>query len=109
MVRQWHAAIEAAADTLGEMLIAMAEGREEHDNEEMAQAILQSALAVVVEAPPSAARLEAVGRALYAKLHNGDDPSWTAMTSIEKGFWHDLAAAAVGVADETLLEETAIP
>ncbi len=109
MVGQWRTAIEAAADTLGEMLVAMAEGRKEHNSEEMAQAVIESALTVVIDAPPSAARLETVGQALYAKLHNGKDLAWTAMTDIEKGFWHDLAAAAIAAADETLLEEVSNP
>jgi len=107
MVSQWQAAIEAAADMLGEMLVAMAEGREEHDSEEMAHAVVMSALSVLVERRPSMARLDQVGRALYAKLHNGDGPAWAAMGEIEKGFWYDLAGAAIAAADTTLLEEAA--
>jgi hypothetical protein len=105
MVARWHPAIEAAADTLGEMLVAMAEGREDHDSEELAHAVLIAALKVLTDAPPSLARLEEVGRALYAKLHNGDGPTWAAMPDIERGFWYDLATAAIAAADATLLEE----
>jgi hypothetical protein len=90
-------AIEIAADTLGEMLLEVAEGRGDHSNEDIAAAVLKRGLAVLLDEAPGRDRLEEVRRALYAKLHNGTQPAWSAMTEAEKGFWLDLAAARYAI------------
>jgi hypothetical protein len=99
----WMIAIEQAADVLGEMLVEVAEGRGRHDNEDIAAAVLQVGLAALLERSPEAERLDDVGRVLYAKLHNGGEQRWEDLAGIERGFWLDLAAAAVGASDAALL------
>ena len=105
----WMTALEAAADTLGEMLVEMAEGLGSHDHEDIAAAVLRTGLTIGLEkAPPDATRVDEVGRVLYAKLHDGEDPSWLALTPIEKGFWLDIATSAVIAADAALLPEISV-
>ena len=101
----WTTALEAAADTLGEMLVEIAEGLGSHDHEDIAAAVLRTGLAVGLEQEPGSARVDEVGRVLYAKLHNGEDRSWLALTPIEKGFWLDIATSAVVASDAALLRE----
>ena len=103
----WITALEAAADTLGEMLVEMAEGLGSHDHEDIAAAVLRTGLAVGLEQAPDPVRVEEVGRVLYARLHNGEDRSWLELTPIEKGFWLDIATSAVAAADAALLREIA--
>jgi hypothetical protein len=43
---------------------------------------------------------------LHAKLHDGGEQSWTSLTHIERGFWLDLAGAAVRASDAALLRDT---
>jgi hypothetical protein len=101
----WTVAVEAAADALGEMLMAIADGRGDPACEEMAAAVLRSGLAMLLQGPPGPARLDAVGRVLWGKLHDGDDASWAGLTPIEKAFWLDMATAATVTADAALLNE----
>lgn len=96
-------AVEAAADTLGEMLIEVAEGRGLHGNEDIAAAVLRAGLKVLMLGEPDPVRLEEVGRALFVRLHDGRR-SWTALSDVERRFWLDLAAAAVTAGDLGLLE-----
>jgi hypothetical protein len=102
----WTHAVESAADALGEMLIELAEGRGDHSNEDIAAAVLTTGLAALLEADPASDRLETVASVLYAKLHDGGEQSWTSLTQIEKGFWLDLAGAAIEASDAALLRET---
>jgi hypothetical protein len=39
-------------------------------------------------------------------LHDGEEQSWTSLTHVERGFWLDLAGAAVRASDAALLRET---
>lgn len=104
MSDSWMNGIEAAADVLGEMLVEMAEGRGTHDNEDIAAAVLQAGLSVLLESGPDPQRLEEVGRVLYAKLHDGGEQRWEALSEIEKGFWLDLAGSAAAASDAALLQ-----
>jgi hypothetical protein len=108
MTTGWTTAVAAAADTLGEMLMAIAEGRGEPAYEQMAAAALRTGLAVLLQAPPAPDRLEQVGLVLWRKLHDGDNASWASLTPIEKAFWLDLATAAAAAADAGLLDEAGV-
>ena len=105
MTATWTTAVEAAADTLGEMLMGIAEGRGEPACEEMAASVLRTGLAVLLQGAPTAGRIDEVGRVLWGKLHDGDDASWAALTPIEKAFWLDLATTATITADAALLAD----
>jgi hypothetical protein len=102
-------AVETAADALGEMLIEIAEGRGDHSNEDIAAAVLTTGLTTLLGSDPAADRLEEVASVLHAKLHDGGEQSWTSLTHIERGFWLDLAGAAVRASDAALLRETGGP
>jgi hypothetical protein len=102
-------AVETAADVLGEMLIEIAEGRGDHSNEDMAAAVLTTGLTSLLGCDPAADRLEEVASVLHAKLHDGGEQSWTSLTQVERGFWLDLARAAVRASDAALLHETGGP
>jgi hypothetical protein len=102
----WMLAVETAADTLGEMLIEVAEGRGDHSNEDIAAAVLSTGLAAMLGSDPTPDRLEDVASVLYAKLHDGGEHSWGSLTRIEKGFWLDLADGAIRASDAGLLRET---
>ena len=105
MTSTWTAAVESAADTLGEILMAMADGRDEPTPEAIAASVLRSGLAVLLQAPPELGRVQEVARVLWGKLHNDDDAPWASLTPAETAFWTDLAAAATIAADTTLLNE----
>lgn len=105
MTTTWVTAVEAAADTLGEMLMAIADGRGEPACEEMAASALRVGLSVLLQEPPSARRADEVGRALWGKLHDGDDASWAALSPMERAFWLDLATSAVITSDAALFAE----
>lgn len=102
----WRMAVEAAADTLGEMLMAIADGRAEPGCEEMAASVLRAGLIVLLQGAPEPGRVDEVGRVLWGRLHSGDDVSWAALTPIEKTFWLDLAATATITADAALLADS---
>lgn len=102
----WMLAVETAADTLGEMLIEVAEGRGDHSNEDIAAAVLSTGLAAMLGSDPAPDRLEDVASVLYAKLHDGGEHSWGSLTRIEKGFWLDLADGAVRTSDAALLRDS---
>jgi hypothetical protein len=105
MTATWMLAVETAADALGEMLIEIAEGRGDHSNEDIAAAVLTKGLTALLGTDPAADRLEEVASVLHAKLHDGREESWTSLTHIEKGFWLDLAGAAVRASDASLLRD----
>ena len=105
MTASWMLAVETAADALGEMLIEIAEERGDHSNEDIAAAVLTTGLTALLGGDPAADRLEEVASVLHAKLHDGGEQSWTSLTHIEKGFWLDLAGAAVRASDSALLRE----
>lgn len=107
MAATWTTAVEAAADTLGALLMAMADGRDEATTEELAASVLRSGLAVLLQAPPEPARVGEVAQVLWSKLHDGDDASWAALTPVEQTFWYDLATSATIAADTTLLADIA--
>jgi hypothetical protein len=106
MTSTWTTAVEAAADTLGEILMAMADGRDEPTTEAIAASVLRSGLAVLLQAPPELERVQEVARVLWGKLHNDDDAPWASLTPAETAFWIDLAANATITADLALLNET---
>ena len=103
MVTTWTTAVEAAADTLGGVLMAMADGREEANTEELAASVLRSGLAVLLQAPPEPGRVGEVAQVLWSKLHDADDASWAALRPVEQAFWSDLATSATIAADTALL------
>ncbi|MBL8666642.1 MAG: hypothetical protein JNM48_04190 [Rhodospirillales bacterium] len=106
MMTTWTTAVETAADTLGDILNSIAEGKGSNPAyEEIAASVLRSGLAVLLEGPPEAIRLDEVGRVLRSKLHDDGDTAWDALPPVEKTFWLDLAAAAIAAGDDALLDE----
>lgn len=99
----WLGAVETAADVLGEMLIALAEGEAGHTHEDIAAAVLTAGLTTLLSDEPAADRLDHVAAVLYGKLHDGADEAWGSLSEIERGFWLDLAGAAIRSADSALL------
>ena len=109
MATMWITAVETAADTLGEMLTEIAEGTGgQPAYDEIAESVLRSGLAVLLQGPPEVARSEAVGRVLRGKLHDEDDAAWDALPQVEKKFWLDLAALAIAAGDAALLAEVGV-
>ncbi len=102
MTDSWPVAVETAADVLGEMLIALAEGEAEHTHEDIAAAVLTAGLTTLLTDEPSPERLEEVAGVLYGKLHDGGGEAWASLDAPERGFWLDLAAAAIRAADSAL-------
>lgn len=105
MTSPWDAAIQVAADTLGEMLVAMADGQAEYANEDLAAAVLKTGLATLLDGGPGAERTAEAAGVLYAKLHDAADQAWESLPQIEKAFWLDLARAALRASDQTLSRE----
>lgn len=103
MTDGWLSAVETAADVLGEMLIALAEGEAEHTHEDIAAAVLTAGLTMLFSDEPAAERFDQVAAVLYSKLHDGAEETWGSLSEIERGFWLDLAGAAVRAADRALL------
>ena len=109
MTTTWTTAVETAADTLGDVLTSIAEGaRSNPAYEEVAEPVLRSGLAVLLQGPPEAIRLDEVGRVLRSRLHDDGDGSWEALPPVEKTFWLDLAAAAIAAGDAALLAEAGV-
>ena len=108
MTDSWLGAVETAADVLGEMLIALAEGEAEHTHEDIAAAVLTEGLITLLSDEPAVERLDEVAAVLYRKLHDGADEAWGSLSEIERGFWLDLARAAVQAADSALLATAAL-
>jgi hypothetical protein len=105
----WTTAVEQAADVLGEMLVEVAEGRGRHENEDIAAAVLLAGTAVLLQSTPGRSRLEDVGRVLHGKLHDGGEQRWEGMNELERGFWLDLASAAVAASDAALARTIGLP
>ena len=105
----WPSAVETAADVLGDMLIALAEGEAEHTHEDIAAAVLTAGLTALVMDGPKAERLEEVAAVLYGKLHDGGGDGWASLSEPERGFWFDLASAAIRAADSALLTAAGLP
>jgi hypothetical protein len=104
MPDRWINGVEAAADVLGEMLVEIAEGRGDHENEEIAAAVLQTGLAILLQGAPDPHRLKDVASVLYAKLHDGGEQRWEDLGQVERGFWLDLASSAVAASDAALMD-----
>lgn len=109
MSGSWLNAVETAADILGEMLIAIADGEAEHTHEDIAAAVLTAGLASLLAQEPAADRLDDVARVLYSRLHDGTEEAWGALSGVERAFWLDLAAAAAQASDTALLDTTGLP
>lgn len=109
MTDGWLIAVETAADVLGEMLIALAEGEAEHTHEDIAAAVLTAGVTTLLSAEPSAERLDAVAVVLYGKLHDGAGEAWASLSASERSFWRDLAATAIRASDSALLTITGMP
>lgn len=109
MATTWLTAVETAADTLGETLTEIAEGTGgEPEYDAIAESVLRSGLAVLLQGPPGAARSEAVGRVLRSRLHDDKEAAWDALPAAEKKFWLDLAALAIAAGDAALLVEAGV-
>lgn len=105
MTKTWETAVADAADALGAMLMQSAQGTADHGYDDIAAAALEAGLTVVLQAPPSAGRIEQSARALYAQLHEQDEAGWHRLGDGEKAFWLDAARAALGASDRALLKE----
>ena len=105
MPERWQRAIEVSADTLGEMLVQMANGEASYDHDELAAAALASGLKALVREGPSTARIEATARAIYDKLHDADAESWDELDTMQWTFWQEIATAALQASDQHMLAE----
>lgn len=105
----WSNAVATAADVLGEMLIALAEGEAEHTHEDIAAAVLTAGLSALVMDGPTPERVEEVASVLYGKLHDGGGDGWASLSAPERGFWFDLASAAIRAGDDALLKTAGLP
>lgn len=97
--------VQDAADALGEGLLDAARRGGAEDYEGVAKATIVAALARLADSEPAPDRVDAVARAIYAATHDPGKDSWTALDSYQRGYWHDVARAAVQAADRSVLAE----
>jgi hypothetical protein len=103
MIEAWTTAVEDAADVLGEMLMAVAEGEASHTHEDMAAAVLRAGIERLLTSGPAQERIASAARVLYAMVH-GEDRAWPSLPTSQKAFWLEAAGAALRAADEAQLK-----
>ena len=103
MIDAWTTAVEEAADVLGEMLMAVAEGEANHTHEDMAASILRVGIESLLTRSPLRERIASAARVLYATVH-GDVHAWPSLPASEKAFWLEAAGAALRAADDAQLK-----
>ncbi|MCW5699224.1 MAG: hypothetical protein KIT00_05230 [Rhodospirillales bacterium] len=105
MSERWKAAVEDAADALGELLLEVAGGGVEYTHDDIAPIVLRAGLATLLVDGPTSSRIDAASRVIYDKLHDSEAKEWSSLSAIEKSFWRDIARAAIAAADAALLHE----
>ena len=97
--------VQDAADALGEGLLDAARRGGAEDYEGLAKATILAALKRLADSEPAPDRVDAVARAIYAATHDPDKDSWAALDSYQRGYWLDVARAAIRAADRCALAE----